>query len=137
SLKEMKNLKELELSVCKIGNLNPIKELVRLEFLILHRNKLLSDLSPLKNLDNLKYLDISYTNVSDLSPLKNLKNLKTIVIWDPKVKNFLPLKSLKNLKQLTLSQIDEHGQISESKSKYSDKEKEEIKRLLPNCKITF
>ena len=41
---------------------------------------LISDISPLSNLTNLTYLEISGANITDTSPLDNLKNLQTIDI---------------------------------------------------------
>ena len=37
-----------------------------------------SDVSPLKDLDNLTRIDLRNSKVSDVSPLKNLKNLSII-----------------------------------------------------------
>jgi internalin A len=86
-----------------IKSLNPdIRKLKALRKLILREQKKIKDLSPLENLLNLEFLDISLTSVNDLSPLKNLVNLHSIIGWNINVKILTPLINLKNLKLLEL-----------------------------------
>ena len=62
--------------------------------------KKISDLSPLKDLKNLKTLYVVHTQVSDLSPLKDLQNLQELSISETQVSDLSPLKDLQNLQEL-------------------------------------
>ena len=95
---------KLHLSSCDLTELPPeLSECVWLEVLLLHNNKELSDLSPLKDLQNLQELRVYSTQVSDLSPLKVLLNLQLLSVWSTKVSDLSPLKGLQNLHRLDVS----------------------------------
>ncbi len=73
-------------------------------------NIVISDLSPLADLEKLEYLDLSNQDIADISPLKNLKNLRSLFLmqirlWGTreKVIDLSPLKNMKNLENLDLS----------------------------------
>jgi internalin A len=84
-----------------ITSIHPnIKSLKGLKKLISVSQKKLSDLSPLKDLQELKYLDVISTQVSNLSPLKNLYQLKELYASDTQVSDLSFLKDLKQLRQL-------------------------------------
>ncbi|MEK6236736.1 MAG: hypothetical protein N2C14_18680, partial [Planctomycetales bacterium] len=44
-----------------------------------------TDLTPLKDLHHLKYLDLEFVPVSDVTPLNGLKNLRDLVLFSTKV----------------------------------------------------
>ena len=44
-----------------------------------------SDISPLKELNKLNYLNLSYIQISDISPLKELKQLTSLVLYENKI----------------------------------------------------
>lgn len=60
----------------------------------------IEDVSPLKNLKNLRTLILKGTSIQDISHLNNLKNLKHLDISDLKNQGKQFLSSLKNLKDL-------------------------------------
>ena len=118
----------------------------------------LKDLTPLKNLKKLKYLDLSdaldgdsserYYGDDVLSPLNNLKKLEYLDIsgiydlpedyclWKPDVKNsiFDILVLLPKLKTLTISPIYEYGNLME------EEETERIKLFeekMPYCELNI
>ena len=67
-------MKELRLIDNKISDITPLKRLTNLEYLDLSGNQI-SDLSPLTDLTNLKYLHLENNQISDLSPLAGLTKL--------------------------------------------------------------
>ncbi|CEN83813.1 internalin A-like protein/ S-layer protein [[Clostridium] sordellii] len=77
-LEYAKNLKTLKVSMNRITDLTPIKDLTNLEFLEVFRNEI-SDLTPLKNLKNLEHLDI-YNNkgIVNLEPISKLNKINFI-----------------------------------------------------------
>ena len=68
-------------------------------------NKSVSDVSPLAQLKNLKYLDLQRTLVSDVTPLAGLKNLEKLWLHDTLVGDVTPLAELKSLQLLWLRHI--------------------------------
>lgn len=57
-----------------VGDLEPLKELIQIEYLDLANNKV-KDLTPLKNLVNVHYLNLSHNEIEDLSPLASMTKL--------------------------------------------------------------
>ncbi len=51
---------------------------------------------------DLRYLDLSFTNVSDISPLKKLTNLQELWLRATDVSDLSPLKDIKKLRTLWL-----------------------------------
>jgi Leucine-rich repeat (LRR) protein len=85
-----------------------------------------SDLSPLSELKNLRYLLLSNTQVSDLSPLAELKNLYYLQLGGTQVSDLSPLVELKNLTHLDLRN-----------TLVSEEQVEELRQALPNCEINY
>jgi len=85
-----------------LGDLNPLKNLQNLQALYVSYTNV-NDLSPLKNLQNLQALYIPYTKISNLSPLKNLQNLQALYISATAVSDLNPLKNLQNLRLFSIS----------------------------------
>jgi len=83
-------------------DLSPLKELQNLRILDFTSTQV-SNLLPLEGLKNLQLLDVSFTQVSDLLPLKNLKKLKLLDINSTGVSDLSPLKDLHDIKLLSLS----------------------------------
>ena len=63
---------------------------------------IISDLTPLENLTDLRSLDFSFNNISDLTPLRNLTNLTYLNLGENKITNITPLANLINLEQVYL-----------------------------------
>ena len=99
-----KNLNHLELDNSKISDLSSLRGLTNLQFLEVHGE--LSDLSPLAESVNLRGLEIGGTNVSDLSPIVRLVNLRSLDIGDTKVSDVSVLSGLTNLEELTISELN-------------------------------
>ena len=85
-LKDLKRLQRLSVSGWAVSELSPLKYLIFLETLIVsveieydvdtgnpyHRPSSLTDLSPLKDLKNLRTIDVARTSISDLQPILHL-----------------------------------------------------------------
>ena len=66
------------------------------EFTHINSN-VISDLSPLSNLTNLRWLDLSDNAISDISPLAGLTNLRNLDLSDNAISDISPLAGLTNL----------------------------------------
>ncbi|MDX4036240.1 leucine-rich repeat domain-containing protein [Aliarcobacter skirrowii] len=73
-----------------------------LESLLLGEGNNIKDISPLKNLKNLKKLDITYNPIDNIDVLSNLTNLEKLSLDQNSLKDLKPLRNLKNLKNLNI-----------------------------------
>ena len=96
------NATELAILGDKVNDLLPLKDLVNLRVLDVHSTQV-SNLMPLKDLVNLQELYVYMTQVSDLLPLKDLVNLQKLNVSYTQVSDLLPLKDLVNLRQLNVN----------------------------------
>lgn len=64
------------------------------------------DISPLRRLKKLTFLDISETGVSDLSPLKDVESLDTLWIGGIPARDLSPLYECERLKVIDLTVLD-------------------------------
>jgi Leucine-rich repeat (LRR) protein len=62
-----------------------------------------TDLTPLKGLRNLRWLNLQETGVTDLTPLKGMSNLYNLDISNTKVTDLTPLKGMHDLWELDIS----------------------------------
>jgi len=96
------NVVTLKLSSDKLTDLSLIKELQNLEFINIQHNKI-SELSNLINLYKLKKLYLADNNLFDLSKLIELPQLIELGLGRNKVTNIFPLSKLSDLTILGLS----------------------------------
>jgi ankyrin repeat protein len=80
-LGEINSLRELWFAGNKIADISPLKNKTNLEILVLDKNSDLKDISPIKGLPKLDYLNISNTGVTDLAILHTFPNLKKVSIY--------------------------------------------------------
>ncbi|OUR94815.1 hypothetical protein A9Q84_17040 [Halobacteriovorax marinus] len=66
-------------------------------------NPILEDISPLKNLAWLSYIDLKYNNIKDLSHLRNLSQIRLLKINGNKITNIKPLSDLFHISGLDIS----------------------------------
>ena len=105
NLKELKNLKKLNINGCCFQTLDNISCCSHLEDLAL-MCPYVSDLSELKNMKNLHYLQISYMNIENFDFLNDLDSLESLYMSDVQIPDneiFL----MENVKELYLEDIDE------------------------------
>lgn len=98
-LKELKELREIELPNNEISDISSLKYLNELTILKLGSNKI-KNISVLRFLKKLKCLDLQDNLISDINPLKGLDNLTELWLNNNQIKNISVLTSLKNLKKL-------------------------------------
>jgi hypothetical protein len=134
--KDLSDIKELDLSMRKIGilsrgmgitSLEGIQYCTNLESLNLIGSRYLEDISYLKDLIKLRNLNLKYSDVKDISALKGLKNLESLNIEDTKVKDISSVDSLAKLKDLKIS-----GEIKESDAGEKRIEEKEKKLMYVN-----
>jgi len=102
-IKQFKNLRKLKLTCSPISTLEPLREIVTLTDLEFGcSTSTISDISPLKNHTNLRYLSMTHNPVYDISPVSNLTNLETLFLsWSP-ISNITALSNLTKLQVLWL-----------------------------------
>jgi internalin A len=86
----------------------------------------ITDISPLRNLVNLRELDLSENEISNLTPLENLVNLEKLNLCYNNIIDISPLENLINLKELDL--VMNPASVSH--------QIDELRRRLPGCIIT-
>jgi len=93
----------LDLTNCDLIKLPPeLSECIWLRILHLNNNEDLIDLSSLKDLQNIFWLNISNTKVKDLTPLKDWQNLRQLYASSSQITDLVLLKELHNLQQIDL-----------------------------------
>lgn len=104
SLKSLTNVKELDLSNCRISSdaMTSISSMTWLESLVLDTNGI-SDISPLAKLIKLKSLSISDNNVKDVSSLSGLTSLTEINLSKNFIQDVSALSAMSKLKTADLS----------------------------------
>ncbi len=123
-LKDITNLRFLDISQIEISDIKALKNLTNLEYLSIHFNNIedisalenltmltdlnlqenfIEDITPLSNLTELTKLNISENSILDISALSNLTNLVELDISDNNITDLTPLLSLPNLKILDVS----------------------------------
>jgi Leucine-rich repeat (LRR) protein len=94
-----------------LSNIIPIKELTNLRYLYLYYTQI-SDISPISMLTNLTDLDLSDTEISDIGSLTTLTNLINLSLRNTEISDISPLSTLTNLTRLDLC----HTKISDISS---------------------
>lgn len=111
TLDDLKNIKHLDLENVSspINSLKGISKLINLEYLDIGSSQIFT-LDEIGTLIKLKHLDISYTsNIDDLSALKNLENLEYLDItksYTNSINSISNLKKLKTFNFLSLRSVD-------------------------------
>lgn len=85
-------LKTLYLDNAKLSDIGPLKNLENLEELALYNNHYISNISSLGNLTKLKHLDLSVNPLSNISSLKGLRNLEYVNLDKTLVTDISPLR---------------------------------------------
>ena len=95
------------LTVLKVSNKN-ISDLTGLEFAtnlkwVWFSDNVISDVSPLSNLNSLEHVNLSTNLISDISTLSGLTNLKWLKLFKNQISDVSPLANLNRLEALDLS----------------------------------
>jgi hypothetical protein len=102
------NSENIVINFSKIESLKPLTQFNNLKKLTIYSCKKINDLTPLKNLKLLEYLDIAATSVENLEGVSELHKLEELNISNTKVTNLDPLNYLK-LKRLDMYNINLYG----------------------------
>ena len=95
------NLKSLSLINCKIENYSFVNVIMNLEELTIINGTV--DFKKINMLNNLRYLQISYSNIIDGSEL-NISKLEELYIDNTNINNFDFLNNLINLKRVSIDE---------------------------------
>lgn len=124
-------LEELRFKWGTYSDLSPIENLKNLKFLYIGPGSSVSDITSLGKMKNLIVLHMEgFKKIEDYSSLKSLEALEQLVIWGP-VLGFTPIKDLEFLREMPNLRSISIGNVR-LKRKYT---KEEIRKLysdLPN-----
>lgn len=103
----MKDLEYIRSDFSPIRSLEPLRGLTKLKTILASapqrdytkpiNDNLIDSVQPLKDLTNLKELDLASHNIKDITPLKNLKNLKKVVLSNNQIQDLQTLLALPNL----------------------------------------
>lgn len=102
SLARLTNLKSLRVGRNKlITDISAVRDMTQLEELYIYENKI-TDLTPLSKLTNLRVLMGFDNNISDISPLRDLKLLFELVMYGNQISDVSSLVGFENLSYLGL-----------------------------------
>jgi len=87
-------------------------------------DNMISDLTPLSGLVNLRRLLLSANQISDISPLSTLTDLNFLALAHNEISDLTPLKELENLRNLTIAS-----------NPVSIEQADSIQAALPRCEI--
>ena len=102
SLSTMTGLKSLNLYMTGLDSLDVLKDLTKLELLIVGDNPV-SELEPVEGMKNLRYLSVQNTDVVTLESLRNLDKLETLNISELGSISLEPLYDHENLREIMAS----------------------------------
>jgi Leucine-rich repeat (LRR) protein len=104
-LRQLSELRQLNISNTQITSLEPLKGLTRLTSLYLAGNTGIASLEPLKEMTNLTALNLGrHPGITSLEPLKGLTNLNSLNLGpNAGITSLEPLKGLTNLSELEVS----------------------------------
>ncbi|MDZ7721332.1 MAG: hypothetical protein U5R06_00545 [candidate division KSB1 bacterium] len=84
---------------CKVSDLTPIENLVKLKYLDLEYN-LIKNIKPLQNLVHLKKLFLSYNRIIDISSIINLDTLEIVTLSCNQIDSLPNLKNMRHLRNV-------------------------------------
>ena len=103
-LANMTKLESLVLLSGQVSDVTPLKNLVNLKHLSIPSGGKVTDIQALSNFANIEVLSLGGNTIASLSPLENLINLQELNLRNNALRNLSPLSKLVNLKSLNLSQ---------------------------------
>ena len=98
-------LEKLDLRDNQISDLSPLVEMPNLKWLCIWNNEV-EDIYPLLSLSGIEHLDADKNAISDISVLEYLPNLQSLWLSNNPLKSIEPLRSLTKLTQLSLAGTD-------------------------------
>jgi len=101
-IENLVNLRRLNLEKNDISNIEPLRQLNNLEELCLDNNDI-RDINALENIISIENLSLSSNRIEDISHLKNLKSLKKLKLDSNDIMDIGPLAEINKLEYINLS----------------------------------
>ncbi|HEU5292539.1 MAG TPA: leucine-rich repeat domain-containing protein [Cyclobacteriaceae bacterium] len=103
---EWQSIFKKKLSLVDSASLTDIKRITSIDELNVSGNRYIRSLEPLSQLNNLRSINLSNTEVTDLSPIRNLTELTSLNVSNTNVRDLSPLKYSNKLENLNISQTE-------------------------------
>ena len=124
------NLEELRFKWGSYSDLSPLENLDKLKFLRIGSGAGVQDIVPLSKMNSLVVLGVqNFKRIEDYSPLTSLQNLEQLAIWGPILKK-TPIKDLEFLRDMPNLRSISFGVTI--RRKYTRKELADLRAALPN-----
>ena len=95
-------LRKLDISRTRVSSFSPLQSCTKLEYLDVSETCTFSRTPTLPILENLVYLNISFTWIKDITSLSHCKNLKKFLLEDSQVKDVSPLVPCTKLEAMNI-----------------------------------
>lgn len=102
-LEDLSKMKDINLSSNGIQDISGLKNMDVLQNLNLAGNRLISDISVIKNLENIVSINLGFNQVRELNALSNLNKLTDLNLEYNKIVDLTPLQDLSQLQKLKLN----------------------------------
>jgi Leucine-rich repeat (LRR) protein len=134
----LKDLTNINLSYNKISDISSLKQLTNIQFLDLESNQI-EDISSLRESKNLQKLFLSDNRINDISALNSLEKLQVLHLSNNHINDISQLKDLINIQTLNLkeNQINDISSLKALKRINSLNLNANKIRILPNWIIDF
>ena len=124
-IENLVNLNRINLEKNSISNIEPLKQLNNLEEVCLDNNEI-KDINALENITSIESLSLSSNRIEDISILKNLKNIEKLDLGKNEITDISPLAEMQYLEYLNLSSnkinnIDKLNSLENLNSLYLEK----------------
>lgn len=93
---------KVDVNYTEVSDLRPLRALNELRELDISGTERVSDFTPLRELTELRWLYLANTQVSDVGPLRELKQLRVLSLVNTQVSDVKPLANLSRLRHLML-----------------------------------
>jgi hypothetical protein len=98
------NLHHLAIGLQRITDLSPLSNLHELKYLDLTQNRMIEDISPLSGLTQLRYLNLDTNKIKNISPLKDLDKLVYLnLMYNSGITDITAIENMKYLEELWLA----------------------------------
>ena len=101
SLKSLNNLVTLTIENCNLDDISFVQDLTQLKTLRLPHNNI-EDISFIQGLTQLDYIDVAHNKIEDISVFNILVNLENLSLDSNNIKDITPLKNITNWKKIDI-----------------------------------
>ncbi len=101
-ISSVKSLVHVRLVRCQLENISPLSNLTNLAYLDVSHN-LIQDLQPLHQLQNIFSLEAHHNRITDVSPVCGLKQVVSLILHNNPIRDCTPFEKLDQLRALDIS----------------------------------